>query len=126
MPPLTSTSSSTSSSKVTFRDLAQGQCAPLSGAGHRLDTARLAALLALLPGWESDGNAIAKSFAFPDYEATLAFVNAVARIAQEQDHHPDIAFGYNRCRIAWTTHSLGGVSLNDLICAAKLEALPRP
>lgn len=111
---------------MTLEELAQDQCAPLSGAGHRLDAARLATLLALLPGWESDGHAIAKSFTFPDYAPTLAFVNAVARIAQEQDHHPDIAFGYNRCRVAYSTHSVGGISLNDLICAAKIEALPRP
>lgn len=111
---------------MTPEELAQGQCAPLSGAVHRLDAARLAALLALLPGWESDGHAIAKSFAFPDYAPTLAFVNAVARIAQDQDHHPDIAFGYNRCHVAYSTHSVGGISLNDLICAAKIEALPRP
>lgn len=109
---------------MTREELAQGQCVPLSGERHRLDAARLAGLLALLPGWESDGEAIAKSFAFAGYEATLAFVNAVARIAREQDHHPDIAFGYNRCRIAYTTHSVGGLSLNDLICAAKIEALP--
>jgi 4a-hydroxytetrahydrobiopterin dehydratase len=109
---------------MTREELAQGQCAPLSGAGHRLDAARLAGLLAQLPGWTQDGNAIAKSFAFPGYAPTLAFVNAVARIAQEQDHHPDIAFGYNRCRVAYSTHSVGGVSLNDLICAAKIEALP--
>lgn len=111
---------------LTVGELAARDCRPLSGAGHRLDAARLAALPALLPGWEHDGNAIAKSFVFSSYEATLAFVNAAARIAREQDHHPDIAFGYDRCRVAYTTHAVGGVSLNDLICAAKIEALPRP
>lgn len=111
---------------MTFAELAQGQCKPLSGAAHRLDAARLADLLALLPGWEGDGQAIARSFDFAEYESTLAFVNAVARIAQEQDHHPEIAFGYGRCRVSWSTHSVGGVSLNDLICAAKIEALFLP
>lgn len=114
------------SRKLTFAELAAGTCKPLSGAGCRLDADGLAEPLALLPGWKREGEAIAKSFSFPGYEATLSFINAVARIAQEQDHHPDIAFGYNRCRIAWSTHSVGGVSLNDLICAAKIEALPRP
>ena len=126
MPPPTSTGSTTSSSSMAFPELAQDQCVPLSGERHRLDAARLDELLALLPGWTRDGEAIAKSFDFADYEATLAFVNAVARIAQEQDHHPDIAFGYNRCRVTYSTHSVGGISLNDLICAAKIEALPRP
>jgi 4a-hydroxytetrahydrobiopterin dehydratase len=111
---------------MTREELAQSQCVPLSGADHCLGAARLDALLALLPGWARDGNAIAKSFAFTGYKPTLAFVNAVARIAQAQDHHPDISFGYSRCRVAYSTHSVGGISLNDLICAAKIEALPRP
>lgn len=111
---------------LTFNDLAGGTCQQFSAASHRLETSRRAELLALLPGWECDGKAIARSFAFADYEATLAFVNAVAHIAQEQDHHPDIAFGYRQCRVAYTTHSVDGLSLNDFICAAKIEALPRP
>jgi len=112
--------------KLTFADLVGDTCKPLSGAGHCLDALQLAELLTLLPGWASEDNAIVKSFAFAEYEETLAFVNTVARIAREQDHHPDIAFGYNRCRIAYATHSVGGISLNDFICAAKIEALPRP
>ena len=47
----------------------------------------------------------------------------VARLAQREDHHPDMNFGYNRCRVAWSTHSVGGLSMNDFICAAKVEAL---
>ncbi|MDP1652436.1 MAG: 4a-hydroxytetrahydrobiopterin dehydratase [Rhodocyclaceae bacterium] len=114
------------SCKLTFTDLAGEACKPLSGAGHSLGAAQLADLLALLPGWESNGKEIVKSFVFADYDRTLDFVNIVACIAREQDHHPDIAFGYNRCRIAYATHSVGGISLNDLICAAKIEALPCP
>lgn len=114
------------SRELTFAELAAGACKPLAGPEHRLDPARLAAGLALLPGWANDGRVIAKVFGFADYEATLAFVNAVAGIAREQDHHPDIAFGYKQCRVSYSTHSVGGISLNDLICAAKIEALPRP
>lgn len=114
------------SQRLTFADLAEGVCRPLSGAAQRLDAATLAQALPLLPGWTREGDAIAKRFVFASYEQTLAFVNAVARIAQAQDHHPDIAFGFNDCRVAWTTHSVGGLSLNDLICAAKVEALSRP
>ena len=111
---------------MTLQDLVEGQCVPLSAAGHRLDAERLAKLLALLPGWKSDGSTIFASFTFGNYEDTLAFINAAARIAREQDHHPDIVFGYNRCRIAYSTHSVGGLTLNDLIRAAKIEALSRP
>jgi 4a-hydroxytetrahydrobiopterin dehydratase len=53
----------------------------------------------------------------------MAFVNAVAWIAHREDHHPDIAFGYNRVRVRFNTHSVHGISINDFICAAKVEAL---
>ena len=74
-------------------------------------------------GWSLRDGAIEKSFRFEDYHRTLAFVNAVAWIAHREDHHPDIAFGYNRCTLRWNTHSVGGISLNDFICAAKVQAL---
>lgn len=114
------------SQRLTFAELRDGVCRPLSGAAQRLDAATLAQALPLLPGWTREGEAIVKRFVFAGYEQTLAFVNAVARIAQEQDHHPEIAFGYDHCRVAYSTHSVGGISLNDLICAAKIEALTRP
>jgi 4a-hydroxytetrahydrobiopterin dehydratase len=66
---------------------------------------------------------LAKSFGFGNYHETLAFVNAVAWIAHREDHHPDLAVSYNRCRVAWHTHSVGGLSENDFICAARVEAL---
>jgi 4a-hydroxytetrahydrobiopterin dehydratase len=53
----------------------------------------------------------------------MAFVNAQAWIAHAEDHHPDAAFGYNHCTLRFCTHSAGGVTLNDLICAAKVDAL---
>jgi 4a-hydroxytetrahydrobiopterin dehydratase len=79
--------------------------------------------LARLPGWALAGNAIEKTFRFADYHRTIAFVDAVAAIAHAEDHHPDMAVHYDRCTVAWSTHSAGGVTLNDLICAAKVEAL---
>lgn len=75
-----------------------------------------------LPGWDISTGGVAKEFRFPGYPATLMFVNAVAFIAQREDHHPGIAFGYDRGRVAFSTHSTGGLSENDLICAAKVEA----
>ena len=53
----------------------------------------------------------------------MAFVNAVAWVAHQQDHHPDLEVGYNRCKIVYTTHAVGGLSLNDFICAAHIDAL---
>jgi len=93
---------------------------------HRTDALEASAIeaaLAELPGWTFAGDKIAKSFAFANYRETVAFVNAVAWIAEREDHHPDLHVGYGRCRVECSTHSAGGVSENDLILAARIEAL---
>ena len=76
-----------------------------------------------LAGWDAQGDRLHKSFRFANYHETIAFVNAVAWIAHREDHHPDLAVGYDRCDVTWSTHSAGGVTLNDAICAAKIERL---
>ena len=100
--------------------LAATPCRP--GAAGLTDDA-LAADLAALPGWERAGASIRKAFRFADYRATIAFVNAVASIAHEADHHPDLSVHYDRCIVTFTTHSAGGVTRNDCICAARVERL---
>lgn len=82
------------------------------------------AKLQSLPGWESNGTRIAKEFRFHDFEATMAFVNAVADIARREDHHPDLEVGYSRVRVAYSTHSAGGLTERDFNCAAQIEQLP--
>lgn len=69
------------------------------------------------------GKALAREFRFKDFYQTIAFVNAVAWIANTEDHHPDLEVGYNRCLIRYSTHAIGGLSENDFICAAKIDAL---
>ncbi|WP_455202730.1 4a-hydroxytetrahydrobiopterin dehydratase [Kaarinaea lacus] len=64
-----------------------------------------------------------RSFKFKNYYQTMAFVNALAWIAHQEDHHPDIEVSYNRCLVHFSTHSIGGISENDFICAAKIDAL---
>lgn len=110
---------------TTLASLAARSCSPRKGAGHRIDAATAKASLALLPGWEliDDGGAIGKTFRFADYYRTLAFVNALAFIAHREDHHPDLGVHYDRCVVRWSTHDVGGLSENDLICAAKAERL---
>src|SRR5687767_8536498 len=88
-----------------------------------LPAEKAAELLNLLPGWELIGGEIAKIYRFKNYYETIAFVNAVAWVSHAQDHHPDMEVGYNKCRVRYSTHSVGGLSENDFICAAKLEAL---
>lgn len=103
---------------AALRALAAMHCRP---AAPRLPEAELAAHLGALPGWSPAGDAIAKTFRFPDYPATIAFVNAVAAIAQREDHHPDLSVHYDRCVVSFSTHSAGGVTLNDVVCAATVE-----
>ena len=107
-------------SSATLRTL---DCRP--GQSKLADAAICDALTAGLPGWSRtpSGDAIQKTFQFTDYYRTIAFVNAIAWIANQQDHHPDLDVRYNRCGVAWSTHDAGGVTLNDLICAARVDAL---
>lgn len=106
-------------------DLALARCTPRRGIEHRLAPDRADALLGQLQGWSivEDGQAITRTFRFPDYYRTMAFVNALAWIAHEQDHHPDLGVHYDRCVVRYSTHDVGGLSDNDFICAAKADAL---
>lgn len=80
-----------------------------------------------VPGWTTDGGALQRTFRFADYRATIAFANAVAQIAEQHDHHPELLVGYATCRVTWTTHSAGNtVTDKDLLCAAKANALYHP
>jgi 4a-hydroxytetrahydrobiopterin dehydratase len=76
-----------------------------------------------LAGWSHRDGAIERTYAFRDYHDTLAFVNALAWMVHGEDHHPDLHVGYNRCAVRWSTHSVGGISENDFVCAAKSDAV---
>ncbi|WP_373018989.1 4a-hydroxytetrahydrobiopterin dehydratase [Thiomicrorhabdus sp.] len=81
--------------------------------------------LSQLQGWEAplDYASIKKQFQFKNYHQTIAFVNAVTWVANREDHHPEICFGYNQCTITLTTHNAKGLTMNDMIMAAKIDAL---
>ena len=100
--------------------LAAMDCRP--GAA-RLSAGELSDRLRALPGWASAENRLTKTFSFGNYYETMAFVNAVAYVAHRQDHHPDLSVHYNRVVVSYSTHDAGGITLNDCICAAKVEAL---
>ena len=106
-------------------DLALKHCVPRKGTGHALDAGAVADLMKALPGWSlvRDGKAIVKDFRFDDFHRTLGFINAVGFMANQEDHHPDLEAGYGHCQVLWSTHDVGGLSLNDFICAARVEAL---
>ena len=105
--------------------LSERRCAPCEGGTPPLSEERAGALLAQVPGWQlqESGEAIARTFRFENFHDTMAFVNAVAWIAHRENHHPDLEVGYGRCRVRYTTHAIGGLSDNDFICAAKVNAL---
>ncbi len=105
--------------------LAEQHCTPLKGVEHKLSEQHCQAYLLQLKGWQltEHGHAISKIVHFDNYYQTMAFVNALAFIAHQEDHHPDLSVHYNRCVIRFSTHDVGGLSLNDFICAAKAEQL---
>jgi 4a-hydroxytetrahydrobiopterin dehydratase len=107
---------------MSMNDLKSLHCRPLEG-GSPMAPAEVAAHLARVDGWTLRDGAIEKGYRFGNFHETMAFVNALAWIAHAEDHHPDLALGYNRCMVRFNTHSVGGISINDFICAAKVDAL---
>ena len=103
--------------------LAGKKSRPLPAGTPALTRAQIDALHKEVPGWAYDGKVIAKSWSFKNYYETIAFVNAIAYMANRQDHHPDLSVHYNRVVVSLATHDVGGVTLNDCICAAKVEEL---
>jgi 4a-hydroxytetrahydrobiopterin dehydratase len=103
--------------------LARKKCKPCEGGVAPLTPAATAALLKGLQGWSLVDGKLVKTYEFADYYDTQAFVNATAWISHREDHHPDLVVGYNRCRVEYVTHAIGGLSENDFICAAKIDAL---
>lgn len=107
-------------------ELAQKRCIPCEGGGTALAKDDAEALLKQLdPRWKLlDGaKKLEATFEFKNYFRTLAFVNAVAYIVINEDHHPDISFGYKTATINFWTHTVNGLSENDFICAAKIDGL---
>ena len=103
-------------------DLAKQRCQPLEGQAP-MASAQVAQQLARMPGWALIDGAIQRRCDFADFHRTMAFVNALAWVAHTEDHHPDLRVSYGHCTVRFNTHSVGGISINDFICAAKVDAL---
>jgi 4a-hydroxytetrahydrobiopterin dehydratase len=106
-----------------MNELARKKCKPCEGGVAPLGDGEVRPMLNGLDGWTREGKAITKTYRFKNYFETMAFVNAAAWISHREDHHPDMAVGYNECRVLYVTHAIDGLSENDFICAAKLDAL---
>jgi len=103
--------------------LVRKKCAPCEGGVDPLAPANVSALLKGLPAWSLEDGRIVRTFAFKNYFDTMAFVNATAWVSHREDHHPDILVTYNSAKVSYVTHAIGGLSENDFICAAKIDAL---
>lgn len=104
------------------RSLADGRCRPMRGQAP-MSATEVARHLGALSGWSVDRGTLCKRFDFDDYAQTLAFVAAVGWMALRQDHHPDLRVDHAGCSVCWSTHDVGGLSMNDFVCAARTDAL---
>ena len=107
--------------------LAERKCKPCDGGTAPLTLAEAQKYLAQVsPAWTlgADNKSLQREFTFKDFYRTMSFVNALAHVANLEDHHPDLEVGYNYCRVTFTTHAIRGLSENDFVCAAKLDLIP--
>ena len=120
-------------SNATDDTLINKKCVPCHGGVSALSAEEAKNMLSRLlqggdaGGWQivEGGKALKREFKFADFYRAMSFVNAVAHIANIEDHHPDIECGWGYVRIRYQTHAIGGLHENDFICAAKIDHLPR-
>jgi len=105
--------------------LLNGQCRVVSKKDGALNLSQVEKLRRLTPEWQfcASDNVLSRVFHFNSYSETIEFVNALASIAEAQDHHPELLVTYNRCKVYYLTHSVSGVTENDFICAAQIDEL---
>lgn len=110
---------------INMENLTTKHCLPCEGGTPPLDKNKVQNYLQQFPNWEltTDGKKISKNFSFKNFYHTMSFVNAIAYMANQENHHPDLEVGYNYCKVHYTTHAIDGLSENDFICAAKVDAL---
>jgi 4a-hydroxytetrahydrobiopterin dehydratase len=102
--------------------LAEQRCQPREGQAALPDD-EIAYYLHEVSGWALSEGCLEKTYSFVNFHETMAFVNALAWVAHREDHHPDLAVSHGRCAVRLSTHAVGGLSMNDFICAAKIDAL---
>lgn len=106
--------------------LTSKRCKPCEGGVPPLSRGQAEVQLRQLDSdWQisADGKSLARPFRFVDFYRAMSFVNALAHVANIENHHPDLEIGYDYCRVRYTTHSIGGLSDNDFICASKIDLI---
>ena len=106
-------------------DIFNRHCVPCEGGVPPLGAERVASLLTHLSDWHVNDThtAISRAVSCKDFHETMALVNAIADIAHQQNHHPNLVVGYDHCHITFSTHAIGGLSENDFICARLVDGL---
>ena len=108
-------------------ELNEKRCVPCEGGVAALTRAEAEKLRAKLAAdWKlaDDAKSIRREFKFKDFYRAMSFANAIAHIANIEDHHPDLAVGWGYCHVVFSTHAIKGLSENDFICAAKIDRVP--
>lgn len=90
---------------------------------ERLSEEAISGFLGAHPGWARSGEALERTFSFPDYGAAVGFVMRVALAAERRDHHPDLVLSYGKVRASWTTHDAGGITALDTEMAGLCDRL---
>jgi 4a-hydroxytetrahydrobiopterin dehydratase len=111
--------------KDDINKLLNGKCRVVSKKEGSLNLSEIEQLRSLTPDWQfcANDNVLSRVFHFESYAETIAFVNSVAKIADVQCHHPELLVTYKRCKVCYITHTVNGVTMNDFICAAQIDAL---
>jgi len=106
-------------------ELTTKKCVPCEGGVPALEDKQIERYQKLTPEWSvsNDKKKITRAFNFKGYYKTIAFVNAIAWIANQEGHHPDLEVSFNKCTVHYTTHAIDGLTDNDFICAAKIDSL---
>ena len=110
---------------MTTCNLADKTCEPCAGGIAPFDAETVRTRVAELTGWtlSDDATRITRRFDFKGFAKAVEMANLAAWLGNKHGHHPDIAFGWGYCAVTFTTHEAGGLTENDLICAARLDAL---
>lgn len=106
-------------------DLSNKTCVPCQGGVSPLSADDVSQRLEQLNGWtlSEDGKTIRRRFEMKGFLTAVEMANLAAWVGNKQGHHPDISFGWGYCEVAYTTHDAGGLTENDFICAARMDAL---
>lgn len=104
-------------------ELAEQKCIPCEGGVAPIQGEDLKILLTQTPEWEAKGDHIERTLKFPNFVEAMRFANRITKIAEEENHHPDLHISWGKITIELSTHAIGGLSINDFILAAKINKL---